>query len=59
MTADCNADEMVIRYTEDIQNVSIGKLDTEVPVHEAESEPIKDHIATASENTNSKKCTTC
>ena len=33
MTADCNADEMVIRYTEDIQNVSIGKLDTEVPVH--------------------------
>ena len=51
MTEDCNTDEMAINSTDDHQNVSIGTLDTTVPLDQAESEPITNHITTESKYT--------
>ena len=42
---------IAINSTDNHQNISINILDTEVPVDHSESEPITDHIATASKNT--------
>lgn len=42
---------MGINSTDDHQNVSTSTLDTEVPVDHSGSEPMIDHIASASKNT--------